>query len=307
MRHVVFIFIDGLGLGSDDKDVNPLARFDLPGFESLAGGQPMTGSANSVSTPELVFSQIDANLGVDGLPQSGTGQASIFTGTNCAKEAGRHYGPYPHSTSAEAIEKRNIFTRLVESGTATINQLAFANTYPARFFRYVDRTNRWTVTTRCCMSAGVHIRSTEDLATGNGVAADVTGEGLRSIDDNVTPISETEAGDNLLRLASAHRFTLFEFFHTDKAGHAMSFDRAHKRLTALDRFLAHLQTHLDIDEALLLLTSDHGNIEDLTVKTHTRNPVPFVALGSGAEHFSDVAAIDEIVDRIVSWYNNPIS
>ena len=303
MRHVLFVFIDGLGLGSDDAAINPLSRYDLPGFESLCGRQKMTESAGRVVEANLLFSPIDANLGVEGLPQSGTGQASIFTGINCAALAGRHYGPYPHSTSSDTITNRNIFTRLIKAGIAITDELTFANTYPSRFFKYVKRTNRWTVTTRCCVAAGIRIRSTSELSTGDGIAADVTGAGLQVIDRDVKPITEEEAADNLLRLGEKHRFTLFEFFHTDKAGHSMSFERSQYHLLTLDRFLSHLREQLNMADGLLLLTSDHGNIEDLSTKSHTRNRVPFIAYGASADHFKGVDAIDQIVEPLVAWYS----
>jgi bisphosphoglycerate-independent phosphoglycerate mutase (AlkP superfamily) len=44
---------------------------------------------------------------------------------------------------------------------------------------------------------------------------------------------------------------------------------------------------LDTVETLLLVTSDHGNIEDLTTKTHTRHPVPLILYGAGARSFAD--------------------
>jgi len=39
---------------------------------------------------------------------------------------------------------------------------------------------------------------------------------------------------------------------------------------------------VDLSKNLVILTSDHGNLEDLSVKTHTRNPVPTLLWGLGA-------------------------
>ncbi len=165
------------------------------------------------------------------------------------------------------------------------------------------KRSRWTVTTRCCLAAEILIRSTEYLENGLGLAADLTGTGLKTIEDSVLPISEEEAASNLIKLASTCKFTLFEYFHTDKAGHAQSFKKAEARLAALDRFFAALLDAIDVSETLLLVTSDHGNIEDLSTKSHTFNPVPFVALGLDANHFESVTDLSQIVDRIESWYD----
>ncbi len=48
-------------------------------------------------------------LGVEGLPQSGTGQTSIFCGVNASKIVGKHFGPYPYSTLIPIIKEKNIF------------------------------------------------------------------------------------------------------------------------------------------------------------------------------------------------------
>ena len=56
---------------------------------------------------------VDACLGVEGLPQSGTGQTSIFTGINAPKFIGKHFGPYPYSTLLPEIEEKNIFKSLI--------------------------------------------------------------------------------------------------------------------------------------------------------------------------------------------------
>ncbi|MDX1740430.1 MAG: peptidase, partial [Rhodothermales bacterium] len=56
---------------------------------------------------------------------------------------------------------------------------------------------------------------------------------------------------------------------------------------------------LDGSNTTLLLTSDHGNLEDLSVKTHTRNPVPFVALGPAAHDFAEVRSILDVTPAIL--------
>ena len=89
---LIFIFLDGVGLAPAGPD-NPLASADTPSLRALLGG-PLTieqtkgcelgvGSWGLVRNPQpptpqlrtqLLFKAIDATLGVDGLPQSGTGR-----------------------------------------------------------------------------------------------------------------------------------------------------------------------------------------------------------------------------------------
>lgn len=297
MVRVLFVFIDGVGLG-EPASHNPFAAGAFPAFEALAGGQPWTAQAQPLDQRPHVFHSIDANLGVEGLPQSGTGQATLFTGVNCAQAAGRHFGPFPHSKTKPIIAAKNIFTRVKELALEEPEPTAFANAYPPRFFSYAERRDRWTVTTRCCMDAGVPVRSLEELRRGKALAADLTGRGWRELGLDVEPISEEEAGARLHALSQNYRFTLFEYFLTDKAGHSRDARRAATVLRALDHFLGRLFDDID-SETLLIVTSDHGNLEDLSTKSHTRNPVPLVAYGRGAHHFRDARSITDVTPAVL--------
>ncbi|HLT46574.1 MAG TPA: alkaline phosphatase family protein [Rubricoccaceae bacterium] len=230
-----------------------------------------------------------------GLPQSGTGQATLFSGVNCAALAGRHFGPYPHSTSKPVLEAWSVFARLRAGGHA-VEHLAFANAYPARFFTHAEARRRWTVTTFCCRAAGVRLRTGADLTAGRAVAADLTAVGWP--EPGVPAVDEAEAAARLARLAAAHRLTLFEYFLTDKAGHAQDAAMAAAVLATLDRFFDALLDRLDA-RTLLVIASDHGNLEDLSVRVHTRHPVPLVALGPGAAAFAGAATLMDVTPALV--------
>jgi hypothetical protein len=293
---VVFVFLDGVGLGPATAD-NPFAGLSLPHFERLAGGQRWTADAAPLAEAGHLFRPIDATLGVEGLPQSGTGQATLFTGVNCAVTAGRHFGPYPHSTSKPVIAARNLFVRLRDAGRTG----AFANAYPDRFFRFAEGRNRWTVTTLCCIEAGVPLRREADLRAGDALTADLTAAAWpEHLGIDVPVISEEDAGRRLARLSRAADLTLFEYYLTDKAGHSQSAGRAAITLRAVDVFLGGLLGALDPRRDLLVVTSDHGNLEDLGTKTHTRYPVPLVALGPGAAAFADVRDLMGVTPALVA-------
>ena len=82
-------------------------------------------------------------------------------------------------------------------------------------------------------------------------------------------------------------FTLYEYFLTDHAGHTLSLASASEALERLDGLLGGVLEEIDPRSTLLLITSDHGNIEDMTVKGHTRNRVPLIAYGM---HHREVTA-----------------
>ena len=296
---LLFVFLDGIGLGADDPARNPLAALSLPAFERLAEGQPWTQTARSIDRPHHVFRAIDATLGVEGLPQSGTGQATLLTGVNGARIAGRHYGPFPHSKTRPVLASENIFHQIQALDLPIDEPAVFANAYPDRFFSYVEKTDRWTVTTRCCLEARLRIRTHQDVLDGNALTADLTGEGWPQADPPLSPISEEEAGRRLVKIGSSHAFTLFEYFLSDKAGHSQSTERATAVLHALDRFFAGLLSAFDPSKSLLLITSDHGNLEDLSTKSHTHHPVPLIAHGRGAAHFSTVEDLTRVTPAIV--------
>lgn len=223
----------------------------------------------------------------------------MFSGINCAEVAGRHYGPYPHSTSKPVLEQHSVFARLKAAGVP-LDQLAFANAYPQRFFVHAWKRKRWTVTTYACRTAGVRLRTAEDLRAGDAVPAGITGEIWREkLDPTMPVVTEERAAQRLARIAEAHTFTLFEYYYTDKVGHAQDSEQARAVLESLDRFVLALQHALDPAHTLLLVSSDHGNIEDLGTKSHTRHPVPLVARGRGAEAFAPCESLLDVTPTLV--------
>jgi hypothetical protein len=299
-EHVVFLFLDGVGLGPAAPDGIPSANpFSArrPALAELAGGAAWTLEAPEVSSEAHVFKAIDATLGMAGLPQSGTGQAALFGGFDAPAMAGRHFGPYPPSSVRPTLADMNMFSRLVRDGVPA-DELAFANPFPTRFFSFLKTTGRWTATTFCCISAGVRLRTGDDLRSNDAVPADFTGA-LWPEADPPAPVEAAVAGRRLAEISQAHLLTLFEVWITDKAGHSRDPERAVHVLEGLDSFVGGLLDALDPRRDLLILSSDHGNLEDLTVKTHTMNPVPLVALGAGAGALRGVGSIAGVVPGLM--------
>ena len=266
----------------------------------LGGGSPWTEDAPVIDEAAHVFRPIDANLGVEGLPQSGTGQATLFTGVNCAETAGRHYGPFPHSTSKPILKKHSVFVRLKNAGYG-VDRLAFANAYPQRFFVHAWERKRWTVTTYMARKAGIDLHGSDELRAGNAVSAGIINDRWRDhLDPTMPPVTEAAAARRFHEIGRAHAFSLFEYYLTDKIGHEQDFDKSEAILITLDRFFAGLLDHLDPSHDLLLVSSDHGNLEDLSIKTHTRNPVPLVAYGAGANAFRNANSLLDVTPTLVN-------
>ncbi len=275
--HVLMLFLDGVGIGKNDPDVNPLISSNLPALRSLLKGSLPTLRNRRIEGDRAVVIPVDATMGVPGLPQSGTGQTALFAGVNGPKLAGKHFGPYPYSTLRPIIAEKNIFRTLKAVGRRPY----FANAFPQRFFDYFDHHHsRLTVTTYSCMTSDLPLLRERDLREGRGVSADITGVGWKDLGYPDMPvIRPEEAGARLARLSSEFDFVLFEYWKTDHAGHAQSRSEAAQVLEAFDAMLAGILWHLDWSSTLVLITSDHGNIEDLSTKGHTRNPVPAFLIG----------------------------
>lgn len=299
--HALFVFLDGVGLGTDEAARNPYAAQALPAFEALASGQRWTQAARPVRESSRVFVPLDACLGVEGLPQSGTGQAALFTGVNAPRLAGRHYGPFPHSATRAALRAHNVFRRVLDLGLPLAEPVAFANAYPPIFFEQARRRDRWSVTTRACLDAGVRIRSAADVVAGTALTAELTGAAWRErLGLDVPLLDEAQAARQLAGLSRRHAFTLFEYYLTDKVGHAADPAAAAALLAGLDRFFSALLGALDPESSLLVVCSDHGNLEDLATGSHTRNPVPLAARGAGAAHLHGARALTDVVPALVA-------
>ncbi len=278
--HVLMIFLDGVGLGADDPVTNPFLTAPMPTWRGLFdGAMPTRGNGNFHSARATLI-PTDAILGVPGVPQSATGQTAIFTGVNAARAIGEHLGPYPNAALRKILSDGNIFQRLAAAHRST----AFANAYPPIFFERLARNKaRRSATSYAAHAGGVRYRNIDDLRAGRAVSAFVTNDRWRRFGADVPLITAREAGKNLARLSNEYAFTLFEYFLTDAAGHKGKNDFTALVLDEIDSLLRGVLDETDLADSLVITTSDHGNIEDTSVKGHTLNPVPTILIGAGRE------------------------
>jgi len=280
--HVVLLFLDGVGIGKKDADINPFFCARMPTFTTLCGGELPYAPFKNKSTDLSEIIAINATLGVSGLPQSGTGQTAIFTGINGAKKFGRHFGPHPPSILRQSIAEKNIFHKLKTIGKSVV----FANAFPQRFFDYTESGTRpLTVTTLSCRFAGLPLLTARDLQRDEAISADFIRTQWPEIGHpEIKPITSKTAGKHLAHIAAQHDFTLFEYWLTDHAGHSQKMAFAVEVLERFDEFLSGFLETFDPSNTLLMIVSDHGNIEDLATKSHTRNKVPCILVGRQRRH-----------------------
>lgn len=291
---VLFIFIDGVGVGKN-HDVNPLATSAWSSFSYFTGSKGLHENCNEVNQNEILYRPIDANLGIEGLPQSGTGQTTLFSGVNASKIAGKHYGPFPYTTTRYLLDEKSLFHKVLDLG---LNP-TFMNAYPEIFFERAKKRDSWTATTMMARSAGIELNRVEDLLAGKAITAEIIQNGWReNLRLDVPVITKEEAGDRMINAAKIYDLVLYEFYLTDKAGHSKDRKYAAQIRDLLDPFLMHITKNLAEGDTLVI-TSDHGNLEDLSTKTHTRNPVPLFVKGDTGP-FQTAKSIMDVTPGIVS-------
>ena len=280
---ILFLFLDGVGLGEDDPGVNPFARAAMPNLQALLEGNRLLKRAaapgHSLETDRATLLALDASLGVGGRPQSATGQAVLFTGRNVPAELGYHYGPKPNREVAETLRNGNLFSLLRERGL----RCALLNAYPPRYFSGIRSGRRlYSSIPLAVTSAGISLMGEEDLHAGHALSADFTGRGWRErfgLDETLLMAPEA-AGARLADLSAAYDFSLFEYWLSDIAGHRQDMEAACSLLEEFDRVISGLLAAWDDRHGLVLLTSDHGNLEDLSTRRHTENQVPCLLIGA---------------------------
>ena len=258
-------------------------------------GADFNKDAESVFKSDHIFKPIDANLDVEGLPQSGTGQTTLFTGENASKVIGKHFGPFPHSGIKHLLREQSIFHAVKEAGKNPF----FINAYPPIFFEHSKRRNRWSCTTLMTKSAGMKLNSTEEVLDETALTAEIIQNAWRErLGIDIPKIDAQEAGQRLLNMAGEYDLVLYEYYLTDKAGHSQKQENAELVLNTLNEFLLHIIKQKRSSDTLVI-TSDHGNLEDLSTKTHTRNKVPLFVMGEGIDHFSQVESLIGVKDGII--------
>jgi hypothetical protein len=296
---VLLLFLDGVGLGEEDPEHNPLVRAHTPVLRRLLG-RPLAGPAR-IAREGLLLIPTDATLGVPGLPQSATGQTALLTGLNAPAIVGRHVTAYPTAALRELLAQWSLFARLDRAGRA----VTLANAYTPEYHQAVaDRHLRHAAFTSAAVSAGLRLRGVEDLRRREAVFHDLTNGRPRQWGHGVPAITPREAGSDLARLAAAYDLTAFEFFLTDLAAHGRVPLTGVEVVEMVDAALGGVLEGLGA-ETTLVVASDHGNLEDERTPVHTRNSVPTLVIGPAWTHFRGVAAITDVAPAISAALGEP--
>ncbi len=305
--YFLFLFIDGLGLGQDDPESNPLANAVMPNITNLLEGRKLVRDSIGKNgepfiTKYATLHAIDPILGVEGYPQSATGQATILTGINIPKILGYHFGPKPNPEIKHLLEEGTIFHVLTQRGY----HVALLNGYPQSYFDHMNTGRRLPGAIAMAVKlAGIPLKNTDNMKAGQALSADLTGQGWRDrLNIQGIPIySPTESGTQLAKLTLEYDFAFFEYWLSDYAGHRADMEQSCQLLEMFDEMLGGLIEGLKDSKGLILLTSDHGNMEDITTRRHTRNPVPGLVIGPQFLRDQFVIGLKTLADITPAIYN----
>jgi hypothetical protein len=290
---LLFIFLDGIGLGENNPANNPFARARMPKLNQLLEGRSLLKNAAPFHGEYASLLAVDPAVGVSGLPQSATGQAILLTGKNIPAELGYHYGPKPNPAVATFLKDDTLFSNFAQAGKKT----ALLNGYPPRYFHGIDSGKRlYSSIPLAVTNAGLPLFRHEDLFAGRALSADFTGEGWRTMLGFLdAPVMDAHrAGQKLGTLAMEYDFSLFEYWASDYAGHKQQMDEAIRLMETFDAVLGGL---VEVwDKGLILVTSDHGNMEDLSTRKHTAAHVPALVIGDKAARQAFTREMKDLTD-----------
>lgn len=281
---LLFIFLDGVGKG-EKTEKSPFFYYHPKSYDTFL--------------KKGIVRFLDATLKVPGLPQSATGQVTIYSGINAAKEVGFHINGQITPSLKKIIDKKNIFKTLKQSGL----KVDFANVYRDEYLQKLlnNKDFKMSVTSYMALISEVRLKTIDDLLKNEGIYCDITNEILIESGYDVPLFSPQKAAENLLNILKKSHFVLFEHFKTDLVGHSCDLGKAIELVKLLDEFVLYTLENLPND-ACLVVTSDHGNFEDLSVKTHTLNLVPFLAYGKGQDVFKDISSIEQVYEYILKYF-----
>ncbi|MBF5041400.1 metalloenzyme [Aggregicoccus sp. 17bor-14] len=303
---VALLFIDGVGVGRQAPDENPLARAGhlLSQFHD-APGEPLPHGGRCLP--------VDTTFGVPGRPQSASNQTAILTGLPAPAQLGKHVLGFPNAPLRALLAEHSLVRRLVEAGRSA----TFANAYPAAYLDALGlarrasagpdlqlppaatRRLRASASTLSFAAAKVPLRTLDDARAGLGLSHDVTGERPRARGLDLPPRTPEEAAQVFWRIAEGHDFTLFEHYLADEAGHAQDWDAALQALGTFDAFAREV-VRLRPPDARVLVCSDHGNVEDLRTRQHTLNRVPVLYFGE-PQPLGTLATVADVGLQVLRW------
>lgn len=311
MNKVLFLFIDGVGIGKSDPELNPLVAY----ANAQLFPQDMTLGEEKTLPHGGKVKAIDARLIEEGIPQSATGQTSLFCGVNAPEMLGYHLFAFPNQNLRQVIKEKNTFKSLIAKGKkplflnayAGVNDLLaddkkidiledgryLAPEMDSGFLRKIS------VSTCQVLSSNRQFLGLAELKARTALSSDFLGRGIAQ-KYKLPELSPAEAAEVAIRrlTESDVDYLLYEYFFTDVQGHKRDRSIIADLVPNLESFILNLAEGCQREGITLMLTSDHGNLEDISHSQHTLNPVPLMVWPNTVD-LSKVHAISDVHDLVV--------
>ena len=271
---IIYVFIDGIGLGAPCRESNPFARYRSHFFSVLGGKSSFPAPGDIIPT--------DPHMGVWDTPQSATGQTALFTGVNGPKILKRHVTGFPTYTLRPVFKEKSIIKRFVESG----KKATLLNSYTDGYLDKIRsrRGQRFMSASSLTQAAsGLPFFTMKDYLEGRSLYMDITNWFLKSSGMDISITSPVKTGRKLVSLSKNYDLVLYEYFFTDVIGHEADMRSARRILNHIEGLLEGVWEEMNPEKELFILSSDHGNFEDLSHTHHTNHLVPTIVYGKSSD------------------------
>jgi 2,3-bisphosphoglycerate-independent phosphoglycerate mutase len=128
-------------------------------------------------------------------------------------------------------------------------------------------------------------------------------------------MSAFELTDNLVAAIRSQKYDaiICNYANGDMVGHTGDFEAAVKAVEAVDKCLAQIVAAIEDTGAELLITADHGNVEQMLdpetnqpLTSHTSGPVPLVYVGPSGRQFISAGSLSDLAPTLLTLLDMPV-
>jgi len=164
---------------------------------------------------------------------------------------------------------------------------------------------RISVTSSMMISNRVTPLDTQDILGKKSIYQDFSNKSLLRYGLGLPVFSPAEAAQILYNSSRKSDMVLYEFFQSDIFGHRKGRADQINLISELDLLLSTLTSLMDGRKDTLLVTSDHGNLEDGESRSHSLNPVPLITWGRGSRELSEkISDLSGITPAIMHFFRS---